>query len=345
MNLDFKKWLQVVLLNGCCCSETQSCPALCNPMDCTMIDFPVLHHLLKLYQTHIHWVSDAILLVLCRPLLLLPSVFPSIRVFSNELTLHQETRVLELQPQHSSLPQHHSSKASIIWHSAFFIVQLSYPYMTTEKTIALTRWTFVGKVMSLLFNMLSGLAIAFLPRSKHLLISWLQSPSAVIFEPKKIKSVTISIVSPSRRMKWWDWMSWSLFWMLSFKPVFLFSSFSFIKRLFTSSLLSVIRVVSSAFLRLVIFHLAVLIPACFSSIPAFHMMYSAHKLNKQDDNIQPCLTPFPFWNQSVVPCPILTVAPWPACKFLRRQLRWSAILTSLRIFHSLLSSTESKSLV
>ena len=96
-----------------------------------------------------------------------------------------------------SLPQHHSSKASILWHSAFFIVQLSYPHMTTGKTIALTRWTFVGKVMSLLFNMLSRLVIAFLPRSKCLLISWLQSPSAVILEPKKIKSDTVSTVSPS----------------------------------------------------------------------------------------------------------------------------------------------------
>ena len=96
-----------------------------------------------------------------------------------------------------SLLQHHSSKASVLWHSAFFIVQLSHPYMTREKTIALTRRTFVGKVMSLLFNMLSRLVIAFLPRSKHLLISWLQSPSAVILEPPKIKSLTDSIVSPS----------------------------------------------------------------------------------------------------------------------------------------------------
>ena len=96
-----------------------------------------------------------------------------------------------------SLLQHHSSKASILQCSALFIVQLSHPYMTTRKTIALTRWTFVGKVMSLLFNILSMLVIAFLPRSKHLLISWLQSPSAVILEPKKIKSVTVSIVSPS----------------------------------------------------------------------------------------------------------------------------------------------------
>ena len=96
-----------------------------------------------------------------------------------------------------SLLKHHSSKASILQHSAFFIVQLSHPYMTIGKTIALTRWTFVSKAMSLLFNMLPSLVIAFLPRSKHLLISWLQSPSTVILEPKKIKSVTISIVSPS----------------------------------------------------------------------------------------------------------------------------------------------------
>ena len=96
-----------------------------------------------------------------------------------------------------SLPQHHSSKPSIRWCSAFFIVQRSHPYMTTGKTIALTRWTFVGKVMSLLFNMLSRLVRAFLPRNKHLLISWLQSPSAVILEPPKIKSVTVSTVSPS----------------------------------------------------------------------------------------------------------------------------------------------------
>ena len=96
-----------------------------------------------------------------------------------------------------SLLQHCSSKASILWRSAFFIVQLSHPYMTTGKTIALTRWTFVGKVMSLLFNMLSRLVITFLPRSKHLLVSWLKSPSAVILEPKKIKSDTVSTVSPS----------------------------------------------------------------------------------------------------------------------------------------------------
>ena len=105
--------------------------------------------------------------------------------------------LLAIQVTLKSLLQHHSSKASILWLSAFFIVQLSHPHMTTGKTIALTRWTFVGKVMSLLFNVLSRLVIIFLPRNKRLLISWLQSPSAVILEPKKIKPATVSIVSPS----------------------------------------------------------------------------------------------------------------------------------------------------
>ena len=163
-------------------------------------------------------------LILCCPLLLLPSIFPSIRVFSNESVLHIRwpkywgfsfrispsseysgliffrmdwLDLLAVQGTLKSLLQHHSSKASILQHSAFFIVQLSHPYMTTGKTIALTRQTFVGKVTSLLFSMLSRLVLTFLPRSKHLLISWLQSPSAVILEPPKIKSVTVSIVSPS----------------------------------------------------------------------------------------------------------------------------------------------------
>ena len=146
-----------------------------------------------------------------------------------------------------SLLQHHSSKATILWCSAFFIVQLSHPYMTTVKTIALTRWTFVGKVMSLLFTMLSRLVITFLPRSKRLLISWPQSPSAVILEPRKIKPATVSTVSPSicHEVMGPDAMI-LVFWMLSFKPSFSHSSFTFIKRLFSSSSLSAIRVVSSA---------------------------------------------------------------------------------------------------
>ena len=162
-------------------------------------------------------------LIFCRPLLLPPSIFPSIRVFSSESALRIRwpkywSFSFNINPsnEHSglisfridwldlfavqgtlySLLQHHSSKASILQCSAFFIVQLSHPYMTTGKTIALTRQTFVGKVMSLLFNMLSRLVIAFLPRSKRLLISWLRLPSTVIFEPPKIKSATVCTVSP-----------------------------------------------------------------------------------------------------------------------------------------------------
>ena len=206
--------------------------------------------------------------------------------------------------------------------------------MTTGKTIALTRQIFVGKVMSLFFNMLSRLVIAFLPRSKGLLISWLQLPSAVILEPKKIKnSLTVFIVSPSISHEVMGPGAMILvFCMLSFKPTFSLSSFPFIKRLI-SSLLSAMRVVSSAYLRLLIFLPGILIPACASSSPAFHMMYSAYKLNKQGDNIQPWCTPFPIWNQSVVPCLVLTVASWPTYRFLRRQFRWSDIPISLRIFH------------
>ena len=148
--------------------------------------------------------------------------------------------------------------------------------MTTGKTIALTRWTFVVKVISLLFNMLSMLVITFLPRSKRLLISWLQSPCAVILEPQKIKSITVSSVSPSicYEVMGLDAMI-LVFWMLSFKPTFPLSSFTFIKRLFSYSSLSAIRVVSSAHLRLLLFLPAILNPACASSSPAFLMMYSA----------------------------------------------------------------------
>ena len=163
-------------------------------------------------------------LILCHPLLLPPSIFPSIRVFSNESVLRirwpnywsfsfnisspneysglisfrmDRFDLLEVQGTLKSLLQHHSSKPSILQHSAFLIVQLSHPHMTTGQAIALTRWTFVGEVMSLLYSVLSRLVIAFIPRSKHLLISMLQSPSAVILEPRKIKSVTVSTFPPS----------------------------------------------------------------------------------------------------------------------------------------------------
>ena len=207
-------------------------------------------------------------LILCRPLLLLPPIPPSIRIYSNESTLHMRwpkywsfsfssspskehpglisfrmdrLDLLEVQGTLKSLLQHHSSKASMLRGSAFFTVQLSHPYMTTGKTMALTRQTFVGKVMSLLLNMLSRLVITFFPRSKHLLISWLQSSSAVILEPPKIKSDTVSTVSPSisHEVMGPDAMILVL-WMLSFKPIFSLSFFTLIKRLFSFSSLSAV---------------------------------------------------------------------------------------------------------
>ena len=228
------------------------------------------------------------------------------------------------------------------FHTQLLILQLSHPYMTTGKTIALTKRTFVSKLMSLLLDMLPMLVIVFLTGSKGLLISWLQSPSEVILEPPKIKSL---IVSPSICHEGVGPDAMILvFWMLSFQPAFPLFSFTFIKRLFSSSL-SVIRVVSSAYLKLLIFLLAILMPAGGSSSPAFCMIYSAYKLNKHGDNIQPWCTPFQIWNQSVVPCPVLTTASWPAYRFLRRQVRWSGILISLRIFHNFLWSTQSKALM
>ena len=184
-------------------------------MNCSTPGLPVYHHSRSLLKfMSIESVMPSSHLILCRPLLLLPPVPPSIRVFSNESTLRMRwpkywsfsfsispsnehpgvisfrmdwLDLLAVQGTLKNLLQHHSSKASILWHSAFFTVQLSHPYMTTGKTIALTRWTFVGKVMSLFLNMLSRLVITFLARSKRLLISWLQSPSALILEPLQNK--------------------------------------------------------------------------------------------------------------------------------------------------------------
>ena len=182
-------------------SVAQSCPTLCDPMNRSTPGLPVHHQLPEFTQTlSIELVMSSSHLILCRPLVLLPPIPPSIRVFSNESTLCMTwpkywsfsfsispsnehpglisfrmdwLALLAVQGTLKSLLQHRSSKVSALQHSAFFTVQLSYPYMTTGKTIALTRWTFVGKVMSLLFNMLSRLVITFLPRSKRLLISWL----------------------------------------------------------------------------------------------------------------------------------------------------------------------------
>ena len=206
-------------------SVARLCPTLCDPVNRSTPGLPVHHQLPEFTQIHaIELMMPSNHLILCRPFLLLPSIFPSIRVFSSESALcirwskyrdcsfsispsneHPGLDAfrmdwldfLAVQGTLKSLLQHHSSKASIFQCSAFFTVQLSHPYMTSGKTIALTRRTFVDKVMSLFFNMLSRLVIIFLPRHKSLLISWLQSPSAVISKPRKIKSATVSTVSPS----------------------------------------------------------------------------------------------------------------------------------------------------
>ena len=323
---------------------------------------------LELAQTHVYWVSDTIqpsspLSSSSPPL----SIFPSFRVFSNELSLcirwpkywsfsispsNEYSGLISFridcfdplaaQGTLKNLLQHHSLKASILQCSAFFMVQLSHPYMTTEKAIALTRWTFVGKLMSLRFNTLSRFVIAFLPRSKHLLILCCSHHLQMILEPKKIKSVVVSpsicheVVGPDAMI--------FISWMLKFKQAVSLSSFTFIKRLFSSSLLSPLRVMSSAYLKLLIFLPTILILACASSILAFCMIYSALKLNKQGDKIQPWHTLFPIWNQSIIPRLVLTVASWLAYRFVRRRVRWLGIPISWRIFYSLLWSTQSKAL-
>ena len=227
---------------------TQSCPTLCDPMNrSTPGSLSINNSWSLLRLMSIESVMPPNHLILCHPLLLLPSIPPSIRVFSNESALWIRypkywsfsfsispssehpglisfrmdwLDLLAVQGTLKSLLQHHSSKTSILPHSAFFTIQISHPYMTTGKTIALTRRTVVGKVMSLLFNMLSRLVITFLPRSKRLSISWLQS-SAVILEPRKIKSATVSTVSPSISHEVMGPDATILvFWMLSFKPAF-----------------------------------------------------------------------------------------------------------------------------
>ena len=226
-----------------------------------------------LKPTSIESVMPSNYLILCCPLLLLPSNFSSIRVFSNGAALPMRwpkywsfsfnispsnenpglisfrmdwLDLLAVQGTLKSLLQHHSSKASILQRSAFFTVQLSHPNMTTGKAIVLTRQTFVDKVMSLFVSILSRVVITFLPRSKHLLISWLQSPSTVILEPRKIKSATVS-PSICHEVMQLDAMI-LVFHTLRIKPIFSLSSFTFIKRPFSSSSLSAIKVVSSAYL-------------------------------------------------------------------------------------------------
>ena len=215
------------------------------------------------------------------------------------------------------LLQHHNSKASVLRCSAFFMVQLSYPYMTTGKTIVLTRCTSVSKVMSLLFNILSKIVTAFLPRSKHLFISWLQSPSAMILEPKKIKSVTVSTFSPSicQKVMGLDAMIFIL-WMLSFKPAFSLSSFT-LKRLFSSSSLSAIRVIYHLHkYRKTAFNILVRLLHFILPLPPFcHPLLGASRLSKkkmimwlwyQRKAVVVCLTKS-FWDTYL----ILLAFIWP----------------------------------
>ena len=235
---------------------SQLCPTLWSH-ELQYARLPVHHQLFVLSQTHVHWVGEAIQQSqLCHHFFLLPTLFASIKVFSSESVLRirwpndwsfsfsispsNEYSVLisfridwfdllAFQGTLKSLFQHHSSKASILWCSAFFVVQVSHPYMTIGKTIALSIQMVIRKVIFLLFNMLSRFVIAFLPWSKHFFIPWLQSPSTVILEPPKIKSVTVSIVFPSicLEVMGLDAMIF-LFWTLSFKPAFSFSSFTVI---------------------------------------------------------------------------------------------------------------------
>ena len=217
-------------------SVTQSCLTLYDPMNCSTPGLPIHHQLPEFTQTHVHRVGDAIqpFHPLLSPFPLAPNPSQHQSLFQWVSSLHQVVKYwsfsfsINLPNEHSglisfrmdwldllavqgtlkSLLQHHSSEASILWCSAFFMVQLSHPYMTTGKTIALTRQTFVGKVMSLLFNMLFRLVITF-SQGANVLISWLQSPSAVILELAKIKPDTVSLFPYLFAMKWWDRMSWS----------------------------------------------------------------------------------------------------------------------------------------
>ena len=352
---------EVAIISPQFSSVTQSCPTLCNPMDCSMPGFPVHHQLLEPVQTHVHWVGDAI--QPSHPLLSpAPPAFNLSQhqsPFQGVSSSHQVAKVLEFQLQQQSFqwvfrvdflydwlvwspcsprdsqefsptPQFKSTISLVL--SLLCCLALT-SICDTGKTIALTIWTFVGKMISLLFNTLFRFVIAFLTRSNHLLISWLQSPSTVILEPKKRKSASTFPPFTCHEVIGPDAMILVLL-ILSFTPAFSLS-FILIKRLFSSSSLSTIRVVSSTYQRLLIFLGTILIPACNLPNPTFLMMCSAYKLNKQGDNKQPCHTLFSILNPSVVPYKVLNVASWPAYWFLRSQVRWSGIPISLRVFHSL----------
>ena len=330
-----------------------SCVRLCDPTHCNMPSFPVYHQFPELAQTHVHRVNDAI--QPSHPLcpLLLPSIFPNIRAFSKELVLWIRwpkywSFSFSISPsnEYSGLISFRTDRFDLLavqgslksppapQFKGINSLVLSFLYGPTLTSIH-DYWknhSFDYTDLCLLFNMLSRFFIAFFPRSKCL---------------NFMAAVTICNVFGAQENKICHYLHcfpiylpWSagtgchdlIFWVLSFKPTFSLSSFTFIKRLFSSSSLSAIKVVSSTYLRLLIFLPAILIPACASAGLAFLMMYSTYKLNKQGDNTQPWHTPSPIWDQSIVPCPVLTVASWPEYRFLRRQVRWSGIPISWKLF-------------
>ena len=286
--MEMHEWSTLTTCNWHCKPEVQSVQFSCSvvseylhPMACSTPGLPVHHQLLEFIQTHVHWVGDAIQPF--HPLFPFSSSlqsFPASGYFPMSQFFASGGQNIEFQLQHQSFqwifrtrflqdglvgspcsPGDSQESSPIPQFKSINSSVLSFLYSPTltsihdhRKTRALTRWTFVGKAVSLLFNKVSRLVITFIPRRKHLLISWLQSPSAVILEPQKIKSLTIPIVYPSICHEVMGLYAMVLvFWMLNFKPAFSLSSLTFIKRLFSSSSLSAIRVVSSAYLRLLIF--------------------------------------------------------------------------------------------
>ena len=307
----------------------QSRLILCNLMDCSTLDLPVPHHLPKFAQVHVHWIGDATQPPHhLTPFFLLPSIFPSIRDFSKEPSVHIrwpkywsfsfsisrsneylgsislkiDQFDLAVQGTLRSLLQHYSSKASILWCSAFLVVQFSQLYLTTGKTIALVIRIFISRVLSLLFNTLYRFVIAFPPRSNCSdFMSAVTIHSDFRAQEEEIchyVHLFLFYLPWSNGAECHD-LSFFFFFNIVFKPALSHSSFTLMKRLFSSSSLSVIRVVSSAYLRLSISLPPILIQACNSSSPAFLLMCSAYRLNKQ--GCGRLLNSFSILNQSAVP--------------------------------------------
>ena len=309
----------------CCCSVAQSYPTLCDPMDCSIPGLPVPQCLPEFAKVCVPFS----LLILWCPLLLHPQSFPASGTFPMSCLFSSDDQNIGASASASVLPVNIqgwpplrlTSLISLLskgllgifcnttvrrhqfFDIAFFMVQLSQLYVTTGKTIVLTTWAFVGRIMSLLFNILSIFVIVFLPRSNCPLISWLQSLYAVILEPKKRKSVTTifpfylpcSNGTRCHDLRFFFFKYFVLSWLF---PLFLHPH----QEALSSSSFSAIRVISSTNMRLLMFLPPILIPACNSSSLAFLMMHSAYKLNKQGDSRQPCCTPFSILDLEPISC-------------------------------------------